>query len=214
MWKHRHSTDVDLFMANDRYKAVVLEETRRRALEQALKTALRPILLEIANGFLKIDCEKGELGILTSANPLAVMEPTDRVAGTAVQIERPATILGRKIHGRMLRNGVFALRDLYDIAASSVLAKDELSLVLQSVSDSDKAMLRSELSSLPPDWAGNPNQSGRRIIDARAPKSLAKEPHQCVRIVLDLLRDDWSYADNIASQRRPSVSSSGLGLNH
>ena len=206
IWQHRHSTDVDLFMDNSGYQQVSLNDERRRRLAAALQSALSPTHLEVARGFLKVVSEAGELGLYTMASPLPYLTPTDRVSGTRVAIERPATILARKIHDRMLHNGVLALRDLYDVAASSELAGDELSIVLNSISDTDRSMLHSELTALPPGWAGNPRQCGRPIINAVAPEELARDPHQCIRLVLNLLSGQGSYTRKFGGRNSESAS--------
>lgn len=199
VWRHRHSTDIDLFMEHTDYRAGIDSDAREQRLRDELFEALqqlRPEKISVERGFAKVVCRDGEFGLYTPPVPLrASAEATDKVAGTRVEIERPAIILARKIHGRMLSNGVFTLRDLYDTAAASVLAPEDLEIVLDSVLESDKSALRDELRSLPSDWAQNPRKSGRALIRAERPAGLAKDPSACLRIVQQLLADDWSGAD-------------------
>ena len=174
----------------------------RSVLETQLRSALSPTTLEIQNGFLKLVSREGELSLSTSPNPLPFAPShTDRVAGTTVEIEPPAIVIGRKIHGRMLSNGVFVLRDMYDIAAASAFAKEGLSKVLGTISETDKAALRSELAGLPSDWANLP-LSGRPIINAVAPQALARNPERSLQVVMQLLADDWTLANQLGNRHR------------
>ena len=122
VWQHRHSTDVDLFMDGSAYRAVVTDTARRDALAAGLRSAVEPDMLDITPGVLKMFADTGELGLYVPPSPLAWMPPVDQVAGTSVPLERPATILARKLHGRMLEVGDLMLRDLYDLAAAADMA--------------------------------------------------------------------------------------------
>ena len=198
VWQHRHSTDVNLFIGSDLYRSVSMNAERRSKLADALQESLNPASLEIANGFLKMVSAAGELGLYTMPSPLPFMPSKDRVANVAVEIERPVTILGRKLHSRMLSNGVLTIRDLYDIAAASILDPDELKTALGSLADDDKSVLREELARLPSDWPGDPARSGRAVIRAKLPEDLARNPHQCIQIVRQLLADDWTFAKRVS----------------
>lgn len=204
VWRHRHSTDVDLFMDGSAYRAVSVSAEKRLALEHQLRSVLSPTALEIQNGFLKLISQEGELSLSTTPHPLPfIPSQTDQVADTLIEIEPPAMVIGRKIHARMLSNGVFVLRDMYDIAAASVFAKDDLSKVLRTISDSDRAALRSELTSLPSNWASLP-LSGRPIINGVAPDTLARNPGRSLQVVIQLLDDNWALANQLRNQDRPS----------
>ena len=210
VWHHRHSTDVDLFMDERAYRAVSMLAESRSALERQLRSALSPITLEIQNGFLKLVSKEGELSLSTTPHPLPFApSQIDRIAGTIVEIEPPAIVIGRKIHGRMLSSGVFVLRDMYDIAAASAFAKEDLTKVLGTVSETDKAALRRELASLPRDWANLP-LSGRPIINAVAPQALARNPGRSLQVVMQLLDDDWTLANQLGN-RHPSTKPKGFG---
>lgn len=205
VWDHRHSTDIDLFADHAAYRAGVNSEDKKQRLKEALSGILEPLgpqRIEVQRGFIKTVCRHVEFGLYTPPSPLDTHDrATDRVAGTAVALERPAVILARKIHGRMLGNGVLTLRDLYDIAAASVLAPEELQAVLLTVADEDKESLRKELRLLPRNWSGNPEKSGRALIDARRPAALAEAPHRSIAVVRSLLAGDWSWADRIRARQ-------------
>ena len=208
VWEHRHSTDVDLFADHAAYRAGVDSQERERWLKEELFKVLQPLGpegIDVAHGFLKVVCREGELGLYTPPVPLDTFPAAkNKVAGTDIELESPAIILARKIHGRMLGSGVLTLRDLYAISAASVLAPEELTVALGSVREDDKEALRDELKSLPTDWVWNPEDSGRRLIEVRRPTKLATNPGICVGIVRALLADDWSWADQ--AQARSAAS--------
>lgn len=215
VWDHRHSTDIDLFADLADYRARMNSGQKRQQLAEGLREALEPLApkrIDVEWGYIKAVCREGEFGLYTPPLPLdVVMTATDKVSGTGVALERPAAILARKIHGRMLGNGVLTLRDLYDIAAASVLAREELEAVFLSVDESDQATLSRELRLLPDDWASNPKKSGRVLIEARRPAALAQAPDRCAGIVRDLFAGDWAWADEICARRREQAQKEARG---
>ncbi len=192
VWQHRHSTDVGLFTDHATYAERLAAAGGPDAVAARLRDALRPQRLEIRSGFLKLALPDGELSLMTPPSPLPPLPPTGRVVNARVPLERPATILARKLHGRMISNGVLVLRDLYDLAAAATLARDELRAALDSLSTDDKRMLADELSSLPADWAATPRKSGRPVIGAVLPPALAAAPSSAVLIVRRLVAGDAS----------------------
>ena len=187
VWRHRHSTDIDLFMDASAFRALVMNDGRKRALEGALSRAVRPDFLEIRRGgLLKILRGEGELGLYVPPSPIKAPPPVDWVRGTPVPLERPATILARKVHRRMIEHNDLLLRDLYDLAAASELAPDDLQAVLDSVSDEDRLSLCDNLASLPMDLMPSPHL-GRPLINAVLPAHLADNPALCVDIVRQML---------------------------
>lgn len=199
VWQHRHSTDVDLFADNATYVERVRAVGGRERVAAWLGEALQPQRLDVRSGFLKASFSDGELSLMTAPAPfLAPSMPslpsTDRVAGTPVALERPATILARKLHGRMVGNGVLVLRDLYDLAAAETLSPSDLKLAVESLSDGERRMIADELSGLPGDWAATPRKSGRPVIRPRRPPELAAAPARAIGIAHDLLSPDDSWA--------------------
>ena len=193
LWVHRHSTDVDLFADHAAYTEFIGSQSGVRLLSEGLRDALQPDEMEVRRGALRILCSGGELSIITTPSPLPSLAPTDRVAGTQVELERPATILARKLLGRMLTNGSIVLRDLYDLAAAKTLAPAELGLALDSVATDDKRQIADELRHLPGDWSASPRKSGRPVIRATRPPELARNPAQAVNVVRKLLAEDTSH---------------------
>ena len=188
-------------------------EDKRQRLKDELHKALEPLgpqRIDVERGYIKAVCRGGEFGLYTPLSPLDVLfEATDKVSGTGVALERPAVILARKIHGRMLSNGVLTLRDLYDIAAASVLEREALVAAFQSVAEDGKAALRDELQSIPGDWSSDPRKSGRPLIEPRRPAALAQDPGCCIAVVRNLLANDWTWPDEIRAQLREEAQAKG-----
>lgn len=210
LWRHRHSTDIDLFMDVSAFRVVVMDDGRKRALEDALDRAVRPDFLEVRRGgLLKVLCGEGELGLYVPPSPIKAAPPVDWVHGTSVPLERPATILARKVHGRMIERSDLLLRDLYDLAAASELAPDDLQTVLDSVSDEDRLSLCDNLASLPVDLMSSPHL-GRPLINAVLPAHLAENPALCVDIVRQMLDCDGGRNQQ-SSPSAPSNAPHGEG---
>ena len=186
VWQHRHSTDVDLFMDGSAYREVVMDKARRGALAASLRGAVEPDMLDITPGVLKMFTDAGELGLYVPPSPLERIPPVDRVAGTSVPLERVATILARKLHGRMIELGDLLLRDLYDLAAAADLAPGELDVALRSLTEDERLILCDNLARLPPDWVASPH-TGRPLLNATAPAHLANDPALCVDAVREML---------------------------
>ena len=205
VWRHRHSTDVDLFMDSAAYRAVSMKDGLRASLENDLRDALRPMRLDVMRGFIKVLAPDGEISLSTSDAPIEVERPfPHRVAGSAVQIEPPELVITRKIQGRMMGSGVFVVRDMYDIAAASVLDRGALVAALDTMTDEERDALRSELARLPKGWAGHPS-SGRSILNAARPKSLAENAERCVHVAKAVLAGDWSPADALCAHATDGV---------
>ena len=60
-------------------------------------------------------------------------------------------IAGEKVQSRILDNGVFADRDLYDLLVAAELDQEALRRVLASITAEERAMIASELRALPRD---------------------------------------------------------------
>lgn len=210
LWRHRHSTDIDLFMDGSAYRAVVMDDVRRSSLEAGLQSALGGAFLDITAGVLKVILGPGELGLYVPPSPIGEVPPLDHVSGTSVPLERPATILARKIHGRMLEVGDVTLRDLYDLAAATELAPAELDTALRSLSEDNRLALCDELARLPRDWVTSPH-TGRALLNATMPVHLANNPALCLEAVCDMLNCGRSpthqtprASTDASAKRRPS----------
>ena len=130
------------------------------------------------------------MSVITTPAPLTPPPAADRVSGTRVELERPATILARKLRGRMLRKGVVVLRDLYDIAAARELAPEDLTVALACLSVAEREDIAGELQGLSADWAATPRKSGRPLMGALRPAALAAEPARAISALRHLLSED------------------------
>lgn len=208
VWRHRHSTDIDLFADNATYVERVRSAGGKERVAALLEEALRPQRVDVQSGFLTASFSDGDLSLMTAPLPLfppsvPPLTPADRVANSLVALERPATILARKLHGRMIANGVLVLRDLYDLAAAKTLAPGDLSMALESLSEKERRMIADELSTLPPDWAATPGKSGRPVIRPRRPPELARAPTRAITITRELLSPNDSWGNRSARTTGP-----------
>ena len=183
VWGHRHSTDVDLFMEAQDFRKVVIDDEMRESLAREMERALSPELLEVRRGgLLKVFCGAGELGLYTPPSPIEPDAPTHCVRDTSVSLEPVEVILARKLHGRMLEQGDFVARDLYDLAAAAALAPQALDTALDSLSDDELDALGEGLGELSSDFVSWGN-SGPPLIDVRRPSDLAAHPDRCLAVV-------------------------------
>ncbi len=96
----------------------------------------------------------------------------------------------------MLSNGVFVIRDFYDIAAASVIDPISLADAINLLSQIQRWSIRDEIRRFPPDWANSPS-SGRPIIRASRPEALARDPAMSLQVVDALLDSDWTLSDEL-----------------
>lgn len=184
VWNHRHSTDLDLFMDAQDFRRVVLDDRLRQSLAEELERVLAPELLELRRGgLLKVFSEAGELGLYTPPPPIEAEAPTHCVRGTGVALERTEVILARKLHGRMLEQGDFVARDLYDLAAAASFSPDALDAALDSLSEDEVESIREGLGDLPSDFMTSRHLAGAPLLDLRTPRCLASQPDKCLAVV-------------------------------
>ena len=150
-WNHRHSTDVDLFVAPKDYGMLFKQERRFRAdLERHAPNA-QNVLIE--PGFARIVLvDGGEISISTSPSLTSHPVSQDTVRGTSVPIEATAEILAKKLRYRMIQNAQILPRDLYDIALARRNAPDALHTALATLRVEHLQDIDSELGYLGPDW--------------------------------------------------------------
>ena len=113
-WRHRDSTDVDLFT-----QAHVLRQALRRdpgAVNRSLRAlAQRPgEKFEVGIDHVEVRLQGAPVSLLTLAPKLGDDASDDRVQGTQVALETTSEIVARKIHDRVLREGQYSARDFYD----------------------------------------------------------------------------------------------------
>ena len=113
-WGHRHSTDVDLFIADQTLRAALRDapDTARNSL-RALTTAPSE-RYEIGIDYIEVTLQSGPVSVLTLPPKLADPPSHDRADATPVALESTAEIVARKLHNRVIHDGRYTPRDFYD----------------------------------------------------------------------------------------------------
>ena len=155
-WRHRVSTDIDLFTDLARYQAAIVAQREDvAAFLRDLVGATGAGAVEIERGWLRVQFAEAPVALMTIPRP-TVQDPYDEwVEGTEVRTESTAEILARKVQSRILDLGVFTARDLYDILVAREQDSAALRRVLASITDHERAAIASELRGLPRDWTGD-----------------------------------------------------------
>ncbi|MDE0190174.1 MAG: nucleotidyl transferase AbiEii/AbiGii toxin family protein [Gammaproteobacteria bacterium] len=151
-WGHRVSTDIDLFADHDRYQERIAN--RRDEASRALGAIVGQAgagAVQVERGWLRVDLPEGPATLMTIPRPTIRDEYPETVSGTSIPTESTAEILARKVQSRILDNGVFADRDLYDLLVAAERDQEALRRVLASITVEEKAMIASELRALPRD---------------------------------------------------------------
>ena len=150
-WRHRHSTDVDLFVDPADYEGLFKGEQRFRAdLERQARSA-RNIVVE--PGFARIVlADGGEISVSTSPSLTVRPVSRDTVRGSRVPLETTGEILAKKLRYRMIQNAQIVPRDLYDIAFARWNDSTALRTALSTLKEEHLHDIDAELGSLAPGW--------------------------------------------------------------
>lgn len=151
-WRHRVSTDIDLFADHERYQERIA--SRRDEVSRALCAIVGQAgtgAVQVERGWLRVDLPEGPATLMTIPRPTIRDEYPETVSGTTIPAESTAEILARKVQSRILDNGVFADRDLYDLLVAAERDQEALRRVLASITAEERVMIASELRSLPRD---------------------------------------------------------------
>ena len=150
-WRHRHSTDVDLFVDPADYARLFKGEQQFRAdLERQTRSA-RNIAIE--PGFARIVlADGGEVSLSTSPSLTGDPLSADTVRGTGVPLETTAEILAKKLRYRMIQNAQIVPRDLYDLAFARQNDPGALQTALSTLNEDHIHDIDAELSYLRPGW--------------------------------------------------------------
>ena len=148
-WGHRHSTDVDLFAEPTWYQEVVDrrgEELERALLERAPGVDPERSWVEPQHIYLAVG--DSEVTMLPAVWIHRTPEEPVRIRNTRVAAESVEEILGKKLRLRMIGEGAYLIRDLYDIAAAEIEDPDALRRALAAEPPRRLQQLAQELRSL------------------------------------------------------------------
>lgn len=149
LWRHRHSTDVDLFAEPSHYRAVLAGA--RLELERALVSRVPGVVPErswVEPEAVFLDCGGGEVTVSPLPRLPGAPFPPRTVGSSRVPAEGIEEILGKKIRFRMLGEGSYLLRDLYDVAWAGREAPAVLERVLAAEGPRRLRQVAAELSTL------------------------------------------------------------------
>ncbi len=150
LWRHRHSTDVDLFADPAHFETVVSADGPRMEAELVASVpGIAPERSWVEPENIHLSVDGGEVTML----PVARIHPEDpgapRVGKSDVRAESPAEILSKKIRLRMLGEGAYLIRDLYDLAVAGLRDPEALEKALSRESPRRLRQVARELGTLP-----------------------------------------------------------------
>ncbi len=132
-WAHRHSTDVDLFVGNARYREFRWNTGGRFTLDLTAAVPVDRLVIDEAAAYISFQGRQGHVSVTPGRGlPLDPRSP-DTVRGTNVPFETNAEILGKKLLFRMARDQEILARDLYDIAVARQRDPASLRTVLKAL---------------------------------------------------------------------------------
>ncbi len=151
-WNHRVSTDAELFAVPESYYEVIDEHRERleRKMYAIKGVDQRRSWVETVALYCFIDGTEVTLmpdeSFIRESSGYVVPE-------TQIETETSASILGKKVLHRMLRNeGAFEVRDVFDIHTAISKEPAALDRVLARISESDLIQISRLLKLLPKNW--------------------------------------------------------------
>ncbi len=167
-WKHRVSTDIDLFTDHERYQDRITSRREEVASQlEALVTQAGEGAVEVERGWLRVHFPEGPAALMTIPRPTVRDAYVESVHGIGIPAESTAEILARKLQSRILDLGVFTDRDLYDLLVAQTHDAEALVRVLASITGPERVTIASELRSLAHHWS-----SGEPVREPAYPRLL------------------------------------------
>ena len=149
LWRHRHSTDVDLFTDPSFYQEVVRD--RRAEIEGALferVPELDPDRSWVEPEHLYLAVDDSEVTMIPTVRIHPEPKGPVRIRNSRVEAESVEEILSKKLRLRMLGEGAYLVRDLYDIAVARVKDREALRRALGAESPRRFHQIAGELRSI------------------------------------------------------------------
>lgn len=210
-WRHRYSSDVDLFTDAHTYRLALGDDPERHdEIGRRLAKSLGASSVSVRRGYMKIDLDANrEVTIMTTPPPPVRDELTaGHAQDSQVRLESPSVVLGRKIVNRMGGNGVLTGRDLYDIVAARALAPEALARAMDAARPGLLAEVAGEVCSLPAGWIHTPD-AGRPIKKPTRPPDVAGDLNlvtvKAARILMDGPAPLWDEAMAAHPRNQPDV---------
>ena len=139
-WKHRHSTDIDLFIKNEVYESIYSKSAAaiRAELEEQVRLGE---IFEFSCGSDAISIKFAPDESMSMVSSLAFTdEPlsNEYEERTGVRLESTAEILAKKVFVRMNWRGRYPARDVYDLVVAKYLEPNACDKALQSITDTER----------------------------------------------------------------------------
>ena len=159
-WNHRISTDIDLFVSQKLFNSVIGSESSQ--LESNLYTIAEVDADRswVVNDTVYCEVQGTELTVMPS-NAFIDERSGYSVPGTTVNTESTATILHKKIAGRMVAAGVCEIRDVFDLYTAKSADITSLAKALQPIAQRSLSHVHAILLSQPINWY---NKSDKPLI--------------------------------------------------
>lgn len=137
-WAHRHSTDVDLFVEDHRYRDFQLNAGGRFILDLTASAPVNRLAIDRDDTYISFHGLDGHITINPGALTAEPRSP-DTVHGTDLPFETTNEILGKKLVFRMAQRRTILSQDLYDIAWANRHDPAELAQAFQAVRQNELA---------------------------------------------------------------------------
>lgn len=119
-WRHRHSTDIDLFVEPDPYRHFQWNTGGRFTLDLTASAPVDRLVIGDEGAYISFHGRAGHVSVAPARGLPSDPWSADAVEDTRVALETTAEILAKKLRFRMARDKELLPRDLYDLA----LARD------------------------------------------------------------------------------------------
>ena len=146
-WRHRHSTDVDLFVEPEPYRNFRWNTGGRFTLDLAVADPVDRLIIADDGTYITFHGRPGHITVDVARGLPFDPRSSDTARGTQVPLETTDEILAKKLLFRMARDKELLPRDLYDIAvahqrdptalqtALDALGNDQLAEILEVFKD-------------------------------------------------------------------------------
>ena len=150
-WNHRTSTDIELFADSSVFHAIVGTSARK------LENKLHKIdVIDSDQSWVELNLIYCEVdGVELKVTPsIATLNETSgyELASTKVKTETTASILYRKIAGRMIESGTFEVPDVFDLYTAMNVDQRAFTKAVQAIPGRSLQSVSAMLKVLPPRW--------------------------------------------------------------
>ena len=180
-WRHRGSTDFDLEAdIGVRWKLIGNLEAMKEAFRHAfpgrevLASVTSIVVGQGEDGVWSFWARSGRLGRTEHKSSVEV------APGRTVTLADPVEVLAGKVEGRMVKQGRFLQRDLYDVAAARTYDPASLATVLAMIGSEDTARVGKDLRVLERTGWWERGEKGRALLDRQGPPDLRVDPKKCL----------------------------------